>query len=171
MPKHLEKNIVSASKLVSEANVELSEVEFGLIIASNAFNRWTERCMIASGSNALNTTDILVIHNINHRNRPKRVTDICFTLNIEDTHQVGYALRKLAKLDLIRGEKSGKEMFYSLTVAGKKLCEKYREVREQCLVDAFEDMGISHAELGKLARTLRTISGSYDQAARAATSL
>ncbi len=68
--------IVSASKLVSDANVELSEVEFGLIIANNAFSRWTEHCMSASGCEGLSTIDILVIHNINHRDRPKRVTDI-----------------------------------------------------------------------------------------------
>ena len=165
------KPIVSASNLVSENNVELSEVEFGLIIASNAFNRWAERCMTASGAKGLNTTDILVIHNIHHRNRPKRLNDICFTLNIEDTHQVAYALRKLVKQKLIQGEKSGKEMYYTLTAEGENLCEKYREVREHCLVEAFEGMGVSHEELSQLARTLRTLSGSYDQAARAAASL
>ncbi len=170
MSQHKQTPIVSASNLVSETNVELSEVEYGLIIASNAFGRWTERCMHASGGLSLNTTDILVIHNINHRDRAKRVTDICFTLNIEDTHLVAYSLRKLSKQGLIAGKKLGKEMFYSLSEEGTTLCDTYREIREHCLIEAFESLGVSRAELSDLARTLRTISGMYDQAARAATS-
>ncbi len=162
--------IVSASKLVSDNNAELSEVEYGLIIANNAFSRWTEHCMVASGSEGLSTIDILIIHNINHRDRPKRVTDICFTLNIEDTHLVAYALRKLTKRELIKGSKQGKEVFYTLTKKGVSLCEKYREIREHCLIEAFETMGVKHSDLRELAQTLRSLSGLYDQAARAATS-
>ena len=167
-----EKNlpIVSASKLVSDSNVELSEVEYGLIIANNAFARWTEHCMSASGSEGLSTNDILVLHNINHRDRAKRVTDICFTLNIDDTHLVAYALRKLTKRNLVKGEKQGKEVFYTLTKEGSKLCERYREIREHCLIKAFETLGVDHKDLSELARTLRSLSGLYDQAARAATS-
>ena len=126
--------------------------------------------MSASGSEGLSTIDILVIHNINHRDRPKRVTDICFTLNIEDTHLVAYALRKLVKRDLICGEKQGKEVFYTLTDSGRTLCERYREIREHCLIEAFETMGVKHSDLHELAQTLRSLSGLYDQAARAATS-
>ena len=163
--------ILSASKLASDTNIELSEVEYGLIIANNAFSRWTEHCMSASGSEGLSTIDILIIHNINHRDRPKRITDICFTLNIEDTHLVAYALRKLSKRELIQGKKQGKEVFYTLTKSGTILCDKYREIREHCLIKAFETMGVKHANLHELAQTLRSLSGLYDQAARAATSL
>ena len=46
---------------------------------------------------------------------------------------------------------------------------RYREVREACLVANVEAGG--NADLGTTARTLRTISGLYDQAARAASSL
>ena len=41
--------IISSSHLVSEKAVELSEFEFGLIIANNAFERWMTRCMAAAG--------------------------------------------------------------------------------------------------------------------------
>ncbi|MCH2221995.1 MAG: hypothetical protein MK097_16980, partial [Dechloromonas sp.] len=40
--------IVSSSHLVSEKSPELSEFEFGLIIATHAFNRWLIRCMGAA---------------------------------------------------------------------------------------------------------------------------
>jgi predicted MarR family transcription regulator len=33
-------------------------------------------------------------------NRDNRLADVCFTLNIEDTHTVAYSLRKITKLGL-----------------------------------------------------------------------
>ena len=41
--------IVSSSHLVSPKAVQLSEFEFGLIVAWNAFSRWAVRCMAAAG--------------------------------------------------------------------------------------------------------------------------
>lgn len=109
-----------------------------------------------------------MLHNINHRDRSKRLSDVCFMLNIEDTHTVNYAIKKLVKQGLVVGEKSGKEMLYSTTSAGVDLCNKYRDTREQCLIESLNTAG---AELSEIAATLRTLSGIYDQAARAASSL
>lgn len=165
------KPIVSSAHLVSERSVELSELEYGLIIANNAFQRWMQRCMAASGQADLNPTDILILHNINHRGRQKKVADICFNLNIEDTHTATYSLRKLVKLKLVRTRKQGKENFFSTTEAGEALCLRYREIREECLVDSLGALGAGNSEIGELARLLRSLSGFYDQAARAAASL
>ena len=89
------RGIVSSSHLVSAKSVELSELEFGLIVAWNAFSRWAVRCMAAAGCPELTITDVLVLHHICHRARNKKVGDICFVLNVEDTHVVGYSLKKL----------------------------------------------------------------------------
>jgi predicted MarR family transcription regulator len=40
--------IVSSAHLADNANPALSEFEFGLILASNAFQRWIVRCMAAT---------------------------------------------------------------------------------------------------------------------------
>ena len=45
------------------------------------------------------------------------------------------------------------------------------EIRGECLISSFESLKIDPAELHRLAGLLRTLSGVYDQAARAATSL
>lgn len=163
--------IVSSSHLVSEKSIELSELEYGLILANNAFQRWMERCMTASGVPDLNPTDILVLHNVNHRGRPKKVADICFNLNIEDTHTATYSLRKLSKLGLVDNEKQGKENFFSTTEEGEKLCMAYKEIRDDCLVDSMGILGAGNKEIGEVAKVLRSLSGLYDQAARAAASL
>lgn len=171
MTENTRQPIVSSAHLVSEQSVELSELEYALIIANNAFQRWMVRCMDASGIPDLNPTDILILHNVNHRARAKKVADICFNLNIEDTHTVTYSLRKLAKLDFVQSRKQGKENFFSTTQRGQQLCLRYGQVRENCLVDSLGALATRNEQMGELATLLRSMSGLYDQAARSAASL
>jgi predicted MarR family transcription regulator len=165
------RRIVSSEHLVSDKSPELSELEFGLIIASNAFGRWMTRCMGGAGVKDMTETEILVVHHVNHRGREKKLADICFVLNIEDTHVVSYALKKLANLGLVSGNRRGKEVFWSTTEAGRALCERYRQVREACLMPGFSGTAEENERIGDLARLLRTLSGRYDQGARAASSI
>jgi predicted MarR family transcription regulator len=161
--------IVSSSHLVSPRSVELSEFEFGLIVAWNAFARWAVRCMAAAGCPDLTITDVLLVHHLCHRARNKKLADICFVLNYEDTHVVAYSLKKIVAAGLAQANKQGKEVFYSPTAEGEALVQRYRTVREQCLVGSLDTE--RNADIGDLARLLRAMSGLYDQAARAATSL
>jgi len=167
----VKRRIVSSRHLADGENWQVSEFEYGLIIANNAFNRWMQRCMAASGSAELSPLEVLVLHNTNHRDREKRMSDIAFLLNIEDSHTVTYALRKLVKLDLLSAEKRGKEVFYKTTDQGRALCTKYRDVRAQCLLESLPHTGLNGDELRDIAASLRALSGLYDQASRAAASL
>lgn len=162
--------IVTSAHLVSEKSPELSEFEFGLIIATHAFNRWMTRCMGAAGVKDMTAVDVLVVHHTNHRGMEKRLADICFVLNIEDTHVVSYSLKKLVAAGYVRSQKKGKEVFFSTTEAGAELCMRYRDVREACLMPGFSGSAEENRQLGDFAKLLRTVSGRYDQAARAATS-
>jgi predicted MarR family transcription regulator len=165
------RRIVSSKHLATEKGWQLSEYEYGLIIAFNGFSRWMTRCMAAAGNQEMSPLDILVLHHVNRRDRQKRLADITFLLNVEDVHTVNYSLKKLVKAKLIAGERSGKEIFFSTTDAGVALCESYKDVREQCLVDSLQSLDFKPDELRHLAATLRTLSGLYDQASRAAGSL
>lgn len=171
--------IVSSAHLVSEGGGELSEFEYGLIVAHNAFSRWIQRCMAAAGLAELSALEIMVLHSVNHRQREKKLADLCFVLNVEDSHTVNYAIKKLLRLGLIAGVRRGKEMFYSATKDGRQACEAYRKIREDCLVSAFGLLARGHrdegeslkGQIGDTADILRALSGLYDQAARAAASL
>ena len=165
------RRIVSSRHLAEGEGWETSEFEYGMIIAYNAFTRWMQRCMAAAGQPELSALEILVLHNTNHREREKRLSDICFNLNIEDTHTVNYALRKLLKLGLLTSDKRGKEVFYSTSPGGRDLCDRYRVLREQCLLAGLPKTGIKGEELREVAAMLRAMSGQYDQASRAAASL
>ena len=165
------RRIVSSRHLAEGEGWETSEIEYGMIIAYNAFSRWMTRCMSAAGNTDLTPLEILVLHNTNHRGRDKRLADICFLLNIEDTHTVNYALRKLMKMELLTSEKRGKEVFYRTSKAGANLCDAYRDVRDRCFLDGLSRLDMSGDEMREIAASLRALSGQYDQASRAATSL
>lgn len=171
MTDQARRKIVSSRHLAEGEGWEASEFEFGLIIAFNAFSRWMVKCMAATGHTEMSPLEILVLHNVNHRGRDKRLSDVCFLLNIDDTHTVNYALRKLSKAGLIESEKRGKEVFYSTSKTGAELCDAYRKVRERCLLDGLSRMDISGEDLSNLGASLRALSGQYDQASRAASSL
>ena len=160
--------IVSSQHLVSPKSPELSEFEFGMIIAWHAFARWMMRCMTAAGVKDMTPIDVLVLHHVAHRGIEKRLADICFVLNVEDAHVGSYSLRKLAGLGLVHSVKRGKEAFFSVTDTGREACMAYRDVRESCLMPGFTGSAEDNARIGELAQLLRTLSGRYDQAARAA---
>ena len=166
-PRH---RVVSSAHLVSKKSPELSEFEFGLIVATHAFQRWMMRCMSAAGAKDMTAVDVMVLHHINHRGSEKRLADICFVLNIEDTHVVSYSVKKLLGMGLLTSTKRGKEVFLATSEAGVALCERYRQVREECLLAGFSGEDGENAELGEIARRLRALTGRYDQAARAANS-
>lgn len=164
--------LVTSAHLVSERSPESSELEFGLISCYHAFGRWAMRCMAAAGLPDLAVLDVLVLHHVNHRNRAKKLADICFVLNVEDTHTVAYSLKKLVAAGAVQGERVGKEVFYSTTDKGKDFAQRYRDIREACLVNALVNAaGATNEEIGHAASVLRAMSGLYDQAARAASSL
>jgi predicted MarR family transcription regulator len=160
--------IVTSLHLVSPKSPELSELEFGLIIFNHAFSRWTVRCMAAAGCPDIAALDVLVLHHVNNQAQEKKLADICFVLNVEDTHVVSYALKKLAGLGLVDSSKRGKEVFFGTTARGREVCERYRQVRETCLLPGFSGTDDDNRCIGEAASLLRTLSGRYDQAARAA---
>ena len=172
----MSRSIVSSAHLVSDRSAELSEYEFGLILAAHAFERWMVRAMTAAGWPDMGPLDVLVLHSANHRDRAKRLADICLVLNVEDTHLVNYALKKLVRKGLVVGTRRGKEIFYRTSEEGQAACARYRQVREDCLIEALsafagERAGRLNEDLGRTADFLRVLSGIYDQAARAAASL
>lgn len=170
MPVANQPMIVSSEHLASTEAWRLSEYEYGLIVAFNAFSRWMTRCMAAAGFTDFSPLDVLVLHNCNHRKRSKRLADICFVLNIEDQHTVNYSLKKLMKAELVESERRGKERFYSTTEKGARTCQEYRDLRERCLVDTIRSLDADGEDLGRMATLLRGLSGIYDQAARAVSS-
>lgn len=163
--------IVSSSHLADGALPSLSELEFGLILAGHAFDRWMVRCITAAGEPGLAAIDVLVLHSVAHRQRPKRFADLCSVLGIDDSYIANYAIKKLEKRGLVESKRAGKEKLISATVKGTEVCLRYRGIREALLIDSVKGLSLDPEMTSQLAATLRALSGHYDQAARSAASL
>jgi predicted MarR family transcription regulator len=163
--------VVSAAHLAEGVMPSLSEAEFALTVLGNAFQRWIVRCMAAAGFPGLGHIDVLILHAVTHRAREKTLSDLCMMFNIEDTHVVAYALKKLESLDLIETGRRGKEKIVKVTEAGAAACRRYRDVREALLVASIKTLNFDEDELSRIAGLMRALSGQYDQAARGAASL
>ena len=119
-----------------------------------------------SGGTDLGPLDVLVLHTVNHRDRPKKLADICFTLNIEDTHSVNYALKKLLKQGLVTADRQGKNasMRRAKPVATPV---PDTEVRDACLIETLTALGtVDTEEIGDAARVLRAPPASTTAPAR-----
>lgn len=163
--------IVSSAHLAAGAMPSLSELEFGLILLGHAFERWMVRCVAAAGLPDVNPMEVLVLHAVAHRNRPKRLADICLVLSIEDTHLVTYAVKKLEGAGLLTSGRKGSEKTVSLSPKGEAVVKKYGKIREALLVAPVKATGADEKRLSEIAALMRALSGHYDQAARAAASL
>lgn len=163
--------VVSSEHLVPDLSPELSEFEFGMILAIHAFNRWVLRSMGAVGVKDISTLEALLLHQVHHRARRKKLADICFMYNIEDTPVVSYSFKMLMAMGLVESEKKGKEVLFSTTDLGAQVIERYRRVHEQCLMSQFSADDGHNSKLGEMARFLRYLTGLYDQAERVAASL
>lgn len=161
-------SVVSASHLAQGNFPSLSEMEFALTMTNNGFQRWIVRCMAAAGVPGLNALEVLILHLVRHREREKTQADICLVLDIEDTHTVAYAVKKLEGMGLVTTGRRGKEKTVRSTQEGDKACDKYKEVRETLLVNTILEAGLNAEDVSRLAGLLRVLSGHYDQAARSA---
>ena len=149
----------------------ISEFEYSVSRVGHAFQHWVACCMATVGMKDLAVVDFLVLNEVNQHAQNKRLSDICFILNIEDAHVVGYSLRKLVGLGVVKADKHGKEVTYSTTELGREHLLHYQEIRDQCLLNSLKTIGLNKTVLEELAQFLCEMSGLYDQAARAASSL
>ncbi|MFC3209304.1 winged helix DNA-binding protein [Aquamicrobium soli] len=170
-PARRSRPVVSSEHLAAGGSPALSEIEYGLIVAHHAFSRWMSRGMAAAGVSGMQPTEVMILHTVRHRDRPKRFADICLVLGMEDMHVVTYAVRKLERAGLVEVGRQGKEKLVSATRAGVEVCARYAELREQLLVTGTTSAGYEEQNLSEIAAVLRALSGYYDQAARSAAAL
>ena len=160
--------VVSSAHLAAGRSPALSEVEYALMVAGSAFNRWMVRCMAAAGLPGLSSTEVAILHSVAHREREKRMVDIALVLDIEDIHVVAYAVKKLETAGLIQTRRAGKEKMVAISDQGFEACRRYGQLREKLLLDITTQARLTEGELSEAAGLLRLLSGAYNQAARAA---
>src|SRR5260370_37804873 len=91
----------------------------------------------------MTAVEVSLLHHVSHRERKKKIADICFVLNIEDTHVASYAIKKLMARGYVKSEKVGKEVFFSATPAGREVCGKDPGGGERCLISTLKESGLT----------------------------
>ncbi len=155
--------IVSSGHLASGALPALSEFEFGMILAGHAFERWMVRCMAAAGVPNLSAMDVLVIHNVNHRAKAKRLADIAMVLAVEDIHVINYAVKKLERLGLVKTRVSARRGRRDHAGRRRAVHEVPRNPREAAGRAGVKGARHRRRPLSEIAAMMRALSGNYDQ--------
>lgn len=149
-------------------SAQLWDLEFGLTVATNAFQRWIVRCMARAGREGLSPLDVMVLHAINRRAPSRSLGDIALLLNMDDNRAVAYSAKKLVAEGLLESRRRGKENIFATTESGAALCDRYIEVREQLLIEILDLSEEDRVLIEKASRVLMKIGGAFDYAARAA---
>ncbi len=153
----------------SSESIRLSELEFSMIVSINGFFSWVSHCAEAAGGRGMGPLDVLVLHAINQRARNKRLADICLVLNVEDSHTVAYALKKLEDYGYATHRQDGRDRIYQSSPDGDAFCARYLEVREKALVESLKLDEVEFGKLDETAKTLNRMARYYSHASRTAT--
>lgn len=148
----------------------LSELELSLTVLWNSVRRWMSQRSNSDAVNGLSDLDVFLLHLLVYRKKRLRGVDLAFALAIDDMHLVSYSLKKLTKMGVTSSSKVGKEVFYQSTSKGKEHYLSFLSAREKYLEPAMGLLLNGKTDIAVLNEALRTLSGIYEQAARAAAS-
>jgi len=149
--------------------VDVAEIEYALMRANQAFERWQTECLASVIDFAASGEENAMLHIIRMNDRPKSIKDLARLANREDIPNIQYSLRKLISAGLVVRQGSGRAgVTYSVTDLGREVTDRYAEVRGTLLVDAIESVPSFPQRLEEATRTLELLTGIYEQMARVA---
>ena len=102
------------------------------------------------------------------QDRPKSAAAIARQLNRDDIPNIQYCLRKLVKVNLCRKvkESGNKTAAYETTGKGKKLTDKYAELRREILTEQTKNIDQVDEKLQEATKVISLLTGMYDEAGR-----
>ena len=107
----------------------------------------------------LGLVDVLCLHSVNQQEHEKKLANISFKPNIEDTHLVNYALEKIIKSELLRAANRARNFCMQKAKWSGSYVLRYQAARPALLI-TFSELGEVDAEyLADLVRQLRVLSG------------
>lgn len=146
--------------------VDLTELEFSMLRASAAFDRWRSDCMACCFESSFSGADTAVLHVVRMHDRPKSISDIGRLLNRDDHSNLQYGIRKLVNAGVI--EKSGtsdskKGVTYVATDLGCEITDRFAQFRRELLIALTKSMS-TDINMADVSKVLNLLAGIYDQA-------
>ena len=149
--------------------VDVAEFEYAIMRAFEAFGRWQAECHAVVADFSLSGPENALLHIIRTDDRPKTVRDLAALTNRDDVPNIQYSLRKLVSGGLVERTGSGRTgVYYTVTELGRRVTDRYADVREALLIEAVDDVPELSTRLREATRTLDLMIGIYAQSARAA---
>ncbi|MFI0848479.1 winged helix DNA-binding protein [Mesorhizobium sp. IMUNJ 23232] len=147
--------------------MDVAELEYALIRCFEAFGHWQAECLASVADFAASGPENALLHMIRMNDRPKSVRDLAHMANRQDVPNIQYSLRKLIKGGMVVRSGSGRSgVTYETTELGRAVCDRYADVRADLLIEPVARVPELAKRLQEAARTLDTMTGIYEQAAR-----
>lgn len=151
----------------TQAEVDLTEIEFAIMRAYESFGRWQAECLANVSDFSATGPENALLHIIRMNDRPKTMKDLAHLTNRTDIPNLQYSLRKLIKGGMVIREGSGRTgVTYSVTPIGRKVTDDYAEVRKILLVASVRSSPELPEKLADATRALDVLTGLYEQVAR-----
>lgn len=149
--------------------VDVTELEYALMRSYEAFARWQAECLATVVEFSATGPENAMLHIIRMNDRPKTIHDLAHMANREDIPNIQYSLRKLIKGGFVKRTGSGRMgVTYEVTPLGRRVTDRYADIRSVLLIDAVTRVPDLAARLEDAAHTLELMTGIYEQAARSA---
>jgi predicted MarR family transcription regulator len=149
--------------------VDVTEAEYALMRAFEAFGRWQTECLGSVIDFAASGPENAMLHIIRMNDRPKTIKDLARLANRDDIPNMQYSLRKLIGAGLVVREGSGRSgVTYKVTDNGREVTDRYADIRLSLLIAAIKSVPNFAEKLQDATRTLELLTGIYEQAARVA---
>lgn len=149
--------------------VDVTELEYALMRAFEAFGRWQGECLASVIDLVASGPENAMLHIIRMHDRPKTIKDLARLANREDIPNMQYSLRKLIGAGLVVRNGSGRSgVTYSVTDKGREVTDRYADVRASLLIKAVQTVPNLTGRMREAASTLDLLTGIYEQAARTA---
>lgn len=149
----------------------VTDFEFALMQVYEAFQRYCVALARLVGNPEITFNEVVVLHVVRMQERPKDAATIAKLVNRDDLPNVLYNLRKLVSLGLVEKTKNGSATLFEVTEQGRLETQRYAELRNQVLLEAFSRTPNMGERVAEVNWTLNMMTGLYDGAAREVASI
>jgi predicted MarR family transcription regulator len=146
--------------------VPVTMIEYSLIRAAAAFERWIAAALGAAAHMPMSSTDNLVLNVIRMKDSPKSVSEVARFMNRDDLSNIQYSLRKMQSAGLIEKDpsKQRRGVSYRVTDKGRKVTDDFARVRRQLLISAIPPLRDWEEQVETTRRVLELMQGVYENA-------
>lgn len=154
---------------VSRDEARLTEFEQSMICVTEAFYRFAGALLGPTGAEwNLTGQDCVILQQIVAARRPSRLADLMRFANRDDTANVQYTLKKLARAGLVTTVpgRARRDTGYVTTDRGAMISARLVADRRALMVAPIRDLGVLPEQVRAMTEAMAVLTGLYDRGTR-----